>query len=142
MENWFFSLRELEEHRADAESLMAVTLAAYSPGTKTRDSDGVEHTSWTPEGTTNGKASGTSRRQLFPASRTANVGGVERTVIAAGLAIPISAPAPSVGWEYQVTAIGPGVDPDLLGRRYHVVAIPTRNYASSRRMDVVEVPAL
>lgn len=75
-----------------------------------------------------------------PQTRTATVGGVERPVMNGGIHIPISAEAPAVGWQLVVTAVGPASDPALLGRVYEVVESPAKSYATSRRLDVVEIP--
>ena len=78
-------------------------------------------------------------------TRYVNIGGVERPVIDGGLHIPLSAPVPVAseqrgqGWEYEVTALGPADDPALLGRRYLVISVPAKSFATARRLDVVEV---
>jgi len=138
--------RELPELRRQAESLMTLTLAAYSPtGNFTTDPDGYEVPEYTPEGSTFGKVQGTSNKDT--PTRYVTIGGVERPVIEGGLHIPVSAPVPTAGeqrgladgpWEYVVTATG-DADPALLGRRYMVVGVPAKSYATARRLDVVEV---
>lgn len=120
---------------------MTMTLAAYSPGAKTTDADGMETTAWTPRGVTPGKLASQSRRAAYGRAHSETVGGVTRPVLEGGLAIPISSPLPSVGWEYQVTATG-DADPALLGRRFHVTSVPAKSFATARRLDVVEVPGL
>lgn len=126
--------------RADAESLMTLTLTAYSPGGVTVV-DNLEVPGFTPEGTTVGKVQGSSQAQSQPYTRTEVIGGVERPVLEGGLHIPLSAPIPERKWEYQVTAVGPADDPALLGRRYWVASVPAKSYMTARRLDVVEVPA-
>lgn len=130
---------ELPFLRAEAEAMMTLTLAAYSPNGTTTDAGGLEVPAFTYEGSTFGKVQGPSAATADSATRTANVGGVPRQVIAAGLHLPISAPAPTAGWEYEVTAIGPDDDLALLGRRYHVVNSPAKSFATARRLDVAEV---
>jgi hypothetical protein len=126
--------------RATAESLMLDTFAAYSPGGTTTDADGYEIPGFTDEGSTPGKVSGRSR-DSDTNTRTVTVGGVERVVVDGGLHIPLSAPVPAIGWEYQMVTAGPSTDPALVGRRWRVVDVPAKSYATARRLDVVEVTA-
>lgn len=143
--NWFFSPGELAEHRADAESLMTLTLAAYSPNSFTTDADGYQVPAFTPEGSTFGKVQAGSQAGQDTATRNVSIGGVERPVLSGGLHIPISAPVPvageqrGVGWEYVVTGVGSVDDPALLGRRFLVVGVPVKSFATARRLDVIEL---
>lgn len=128
---------------------MTLTLTAYSPtgvGAQ-NETTGVEAPGFANEGTTAGKAQGQSLQQSDAATRMVSVGGVDRPLLSAGLHISISAPVPAAGtphvaggaWEYVVTAVGAADDPALLGRRYRVVNVPAKSFASARRLDVVEV---
>ena len=91
-----------------------------------------------------GKVQAGSRAGGGGATRFVRVGGVELPVMSAGLHIPIGAPVPradeqaGIGWEYVVSAVG-DADPVLLGRRYRVVGVPAKSFATARRLDVVEV---
>lgn len=132
--------------RRAAESLMTLTLTAYSPtGSTTTDVDGYQVPAYAPEGETPGKVQSGTQAGSDGATRYVSIGGVERPVISGGLHIPLSAPVPAAseqrgqGWEYAVTALGPADDPALLGRRYLVVGAPAKSYATARRLDVVEV---
>lgn len=126
--------------RADAESMLTLTLAALSPnGTTTVNS--AEVPAFAAEGSTRGKLAGPSQQSQDAATRTVRVGDVEVPVLSGGLHIPINAPVPEARWEYVVTALGPADDPALLGRRYRVVGVPAKSFATARRLDVVEVPA-
>lgn len=124
---------------------MTLTLTAYSPAATTADPDGFEIPAFTSEGTTLGKVQGSSQAGKDTPSRYVSIGGVDRPVLSAGLHIPIGAPVPvaseqvSVGWEYEVTALGPADDPALLGRRYLVVGVPAKSFATARRLDVIEL---
>ena len=132
----------LPELRAMAESLMTLTLTAYEPGPLVDDEP-----SFTPQGQTFGKVQGGAASIRDTVTRTITVAGVERPVMEGGLHIPITASVPVAGldrgkgWEYEVTAIGPEDDPALLGRRYLVVNVPAKSFATARRLDVVEVPS-
>lgn len=124
---------------------MTLTVAAYSPNGRTTDADGYEVPAFTTGTPTVAKVqSGAQSGQDTPV-RYLTIGGVERPVISAGLHIPISAAVPAAGeergkgWEYLVTAVGPADDPALLGRRYLVVGVPAKSFATARRLDVVEV---
>jgi len=86
--------------------------------------------------------SGQSQQSQDPYTREVTVAGVARPVLQGGLSIPVGATMPAVGWEYQVTAVGASDDPQLKGRRFHVVSVPAKSFATARRLDVVEVPAL
>lgn len=142
---------ELAEHQADAESLMTLELAAYSPtGEKTTDADGYKIPAYADEGTTPGKVQSGSRAGGDTATRYIDVGGVERPVIEGGLHIPLdrfvldglliqASEQRGQAWEFEVFAVGPADDPALLGRRYMVVAAPAKSYATARRLDVIEL---
>lgn len=139
-----FSEQELDDFRAEAESLFLDTFAAFSPNGTTTDADGFEVPAYADEGSTPGKVQGQSSQASDTYSRTVTVGGVERQVLQGGLHIPLSAPVPAagdrgIGWEYVCTAVGPATDPALLNRRYLVVSTPAKSYATARRLDVVEV---
>lgn len=135
----------LPELRAQAESLMTLTLTAYSPN-GWDNVDGKDVLTYNDEGTTPGKVQGTSATGRDSITRTVTVGGVDREIIDGGLHIPLSATVPvsgldrGKGWEYEVTAVGPLDDPVLLGRRYLVTNVPAKSYATARRLDVVLVP--
>lgn len=116
---------------------MTLTLAASSPGGVVVDADLMETRGYTPEGTTPGKLQGSTARDAV--TRSVSVGDVERPVVDEGLHIPLSAPLPKIGWQYEVTAVGPSDDPALLGRRFQVVSVPAKSFATARRLDVVEV---
>jgi hypothetical protein len=126
-----------------AESLMTVTLAAYSPNGTTVVND-QKVPAFASQGTTRGKVSGQSAQATDPYTRMVTIGEVEVPVLQGGLHIPLSSPIPNEQpghqWEYVVTALGPVDDPALLGRRYRVVSVPAKSYATARRLDVVEVP--
>lgn len=135
--------RRLNAFQTQAESLMTLTLAAYEPGGETIV-NGLKVEGYTPKGSTFGKVQGGSSTSKDTVDRYVTVGGVERPVLNGGLHIPISATIPragasGVGWEYQVTAVGPHDDPALLGRRYLIVSVPMKSHATARRLDVVEV---
>lgn len=119
-----------------AEALMLDTFEATA--TERTRVDGFMQDTTVPKGTTRGTVSGRSR-EGDTNTRTAVVGGVERPVIEGGLRIPLGAPVPAIGWEYQLTILGPSTDPALLGRRWRVVDVPAKSYATQRRLDVVEV---
>lgn len=144
--------RELPGLRAAAESLMSLTLAAYSPSGTTTDTDGYQVPAFATEAETSGKVQSGSQAGQDTATRYVSIGGVDRPVLAGGLHIPLAAyvdPILStlsivaseqrgVGWEFEVVAVG-DADPALLGRRYLVVGLPVKSYATARRLDVVEV---
>lgn len=139
-----FTAAELAEHRADAESLMTLTLAAFKPNGFSIES-GYEVPAFLPQGTTAGKGQGGSQATRDTVTRFLTVGGTSLPVLEGGLHIPISAPLPTpgeergIGWEYVVVAVGPADDPALLNKRYLVVSVPVKSFASARRLDVVEV---
>lgn len=125
----------LERGRAAAEALMRDTFTPHSYGwTKV---DGLDVQTWTAKTPTIGKLAGRGGRDTD--TRTVTVGDVERPVIEGGLHIPLGAERPEIGWEYECTAVGPGSDPTLLGRRWRVVDVPAKSHATARRLDVVEV---
>lgn len=135
---WDAIKAELPGLRAAAESSMRDTFAAFSPGGNSVDADGFEVPGFTDEGTTLGKVAGRFRGG-DPSTRTVTIGGVERPVLEGGLHLPVSAVLPEIGWEYECTAVGDESDPALVGRRYRVVDVPAKSYATARRLDVVDV---
>jgi len=137
-----FTPEELAEHQADAESLMQDTFAAFEPtGRAATGPGGMEVTTFTPRGTTKGKAQAGSRQGGDVQTRTVRIGNVELPVIEGGLHIPIGSTVPAVGWEYECTVLGAASDPAMLNRRYRVVGVPAKSWATARRLDVVEVPS-
>lgn len=133
--------------RAAAEREMSLTLTAYSPNGTTTDVDGFQVPAYTNEGSTVGKAQaglGGLGQGSDTSTRFLRIGEVDKPVLSGGLHIPIAAPIPEAGrrgsgWEYLVTAVGASDDPALLGRRYLVVDVPAKSFATARRLDVVEV---
>ena len=133
------SASAVAQGRVAAEAEMADTFAAYSPNGTTTAGSGKKSPAFTSQGSTSGKVQGSSSQKSDTATRTVSVGGVERPVLSGGLHIPISATIPAVGWEYVCTAVGALSDPSLLNRRYRVVDVPAKTYATARRLDVVQV---
>jgi hypothetical protein len=138
--------RDLPDMRRQAESLLTLTLTAYSPAGLVPDADGYKVPSYTPEGATFGKVQGARGKDTT--TRYVRLGDVDRPVLEGGLHIPLGAKVPVAGeqrgqaggaWEYEVTAVGPLDDPALLGRRYMVVNAPAKSFASTRRLDVIEL---
>lgn len=123
----------LESGRRAAEALMVDTFTAYEPGWG--KVDGLDERVDVDQGSTPGRLTG----PRDPASRTVEVGGVERPVIDSGLSIPLSSPAPKIGWEYVCTAVGASSDPENLNRRFRVVGMSAKSHATARRLDIVEV---
>lgn len=128
---------ELPFLRAEAESLMLDDFTAYA--FTTAKVDGLDEQTWVEQDVTRGKVAGRSRQGGDTNTRTVTVGGQQRLVVEGGLHIPLDAELPAIGWEYVCTAVGPSTDPALLGRRWRVVDVPAKSYATARRLDVVEV---
>ena len=124
--------------REAAEREFIDTFTAYEPDGTTTDANGFKQPGFTDRGATPGKVQADTR-QGDTADRFVTVGDAERPVHSGGLHLPIGAPIPAVGWEYECTALGPLSDPSLLGRRWRVVSVPAKTYATARRLDVVEV---
>jgi hypothetical protein len=81
------------------------------------------------EGTTKGKVRGNSLIAHDTSVRMVVVGLVERPVLDGAFHIPISAPMPSIGWEYVCTAAhAASTDPALVGTRWHVVNVPIESH--------------
>ena len=133
----------IDAARRAAESLLTDTFTAYSPNGFTTVGN-LEVQQYTNEGSTPGKTQGGSASTADTATEYVTVGGVRRPIMRGGLHIPISAPVPTagdqgVGWEYACTAVGARSDPSLAGRRYLVVNVPAKSFATARRLDVVEL---
>lgn len=136
--------------QAAAEALMLDTFTAYKPD-GTTPVDGLEVQAYSDKGETLGKIQGqTVGKDTSGGTRV--IGGVERPIITAGLHLPLSAFLDDedglliragdigVGWEFQCTETGTASDPSLVGRRYLVVNVPAKAFATARRLDVVELP--
>jgi hypothetical protein len=124
--------------RMAAEAEYVDTFAAYSPAGTTLDGNGYEVPAFAAQGSTPGKVQA-RKRLVDTTTRMIRVGDVDRPVLEGGLHIPFSAPVPSIGWEYVCTAVGALSDPALLNRRYRVVDVPAKTFATARRLDVVMV---
>lgn len=137
------ALRRLPAMQRRAESLMTLTLTAYAPTVAT--AGGLEKTTLATQGPTPGKVQGTSGTGRDTITRTVVVANVARPVIEGGIQIPIAAPVPvgsedpKKAWVYEVTDVPDPADPALLGRRYMVINVPAKNFATARRLDVVEL---
>lgn len=135
----------LPELQTMALSTMTLTLTAFEPSTETKDADGYTVQGYTNRGDVAGKVQSGSSAGHDTKTRYVRIGEVERPVIEGGLHIPLDAVVPTpgwqqgLGWEYEVTALGDHDDPALLGRRYLVVEVPAKSFATARRLNVVEV---
>lgn len=141
----------LPELQAHALSTMTLTLTAYSPTDEpTTDADGYEVQGYANEGTTPGKVQSGSQAGSDGQTRYVNIGGVDRPVVEGGLHIPldrfifdglliVASEQRGRAWEFEVESVGPADDPALLGRRYMVVGVPAKSFATARRLDVVQV---
>lgn len=134
--------------QAMAESEMTLILAPHTPTvppTYTTDADGYEVPALTAGTPHAGKGQSGSQAGSDTATRYIDIGDTPRPVLTGGLHIPISAPVPlageqrGLGTEYVVNAVGPSDDPALLGKRFLVVAVPVKSFATARRLDVIEL---
>ncbi|HET7689330.1 MAG TPA: DUF6093 family protein [Nocardioidaceae bacterium] len=127
--------------QARAESLMVDEFDAFEPGARGVDAtDGMEKPGYTPQGSTVGKIQ-SHAREGDTQNRYVQVGETERPVLEAALHIPITATVPTpglfgVGWEYECTA---SVEAANVGRRFLVVEVPSKTFATARRLSVVEL---
>lgn len=145
-----FTAAELAEHQADAESLMVLCFQAEVPGMvlddKNRKIPGFE-----PFGAPCiGKIAGSSTAARDTPVRTLRVGAVTRPVLEGGLHLPVGAfvvagvlqivmsEDPAAAWRLRVVGSRLG-DPSMVGRKYQVVGVPAKPWATARRLDVVEV---
>lgn len=101
--------------------------------------DGLDQPTWTERYETPGKIASRSRQGGDTNTRTMTIGDQERPILEGGLHIPLSADIPAIGWELECTAVSGSSDPVLVGRRYRVVDVPAKTFATARRLDVVEV---
>lgn len=127
--------------------MMTLTLTPHVPDpTEVEvDENGYRVPVYEPQDPHPGKVQSSSGRGADSPTRYVSIGGVERPVIEGGLHIPLDAPIPVAseqrgqGWEYLVTAVGAPADAALLDRRYLVVEVPAKSFATARRLDVVEL---
>lgn len=131
--------------QAEAESLMTLTLTPHTPAGTTTDGNGNVIPTYTAGTTHPGKVQAGSQAGSDTATRYVKIGGIACPVLSGGLHVPISAAVPvaseerGIGTEYVVSAVGPMDDPALLNRRFLVVGVPVKSFATARRLDVVEV---
>lgn len=127
---------------------MTLTLTPHSPTvppTYTTDENGYEVPALTAGTPIPGKVQSGSQAGSDTATRYVDIAGTERPVFSGGLHIPITAAVPKageqrgLGTEYVVTAVGPADDPALLNRRFLVVGVPVKSFATARRLDVIEL---
>jgi Family of unknown function (DUF6093) len=123
---------------------MGLTLHWYSPNGTTTTVNRMEVPGFDDRGTTPGKVRALPR-EGDTVTRMVMVGGTERPVLNGTIHVPLSAfVGPTgltltVGWECVVDSCSPNDDPALVGRRYRIVEVPAKSYATARRMDAVEV---
>lgn len=124
-----------------AESLFLDEFDAFEPGAQAvAATDGMEKPGYTARGSTPGKFQ-SHAREGDTQTRYVKVGETERPVLEGALHIPIRATLPTaglfgVGWEYECTA---SVDAANVGRRFLVVEVPSKTFATARRLSVVEL---
>lgn len=134
--------------QAMAEGLMTLEVTPYAPkpgGGTEKDEHGYDVPAFDEQPPHAAKVQAASSSGKDSHTRYVKVAGVDRPVIEGGLHIALSDPVPVAseqrgkGWEYEVTGLGPVDDPALLGKRYLVVWVPVKSYATARRLDVVEL---
>lgn len=123
--------------RAQAESLMTLTLDWYEPTGGVTVVDGIEALAFTARGSTPGKLQ--RRANAGETPREVRVGGTTRPVLEDALHVPVDGLLPAEGWECVIAEADGPVDPSLTGRRFRVVGVPAKSFATARRLDVVEV---
>lgn len=130
----------LPELRRQAEALMTDSGVMCRPtGRTAQNADGEEEQVYEDVFASPCKIQGPSTASRDTASRTVNIGGVDRPVIEGGLHIPVDKPATEHGWVFELTRVGALSDIRLLGKKYMVVNDPVKSNATARRIDVVEV---
>lgn len=123
---------QLLESRADAESLMLDTCTIGDLGDPVTDPDtGEVTTPLVPE------YDGRCKVQTWEAQESnPEAGGAVLTVQRYAVHIPVGSYTPEIG---HVVEIGTaGMDPNLAGRRYRVVALLHKTLATAYRLGVLE----
>ena len=122
--------------RRAAERMMTDTCAVrYPTGTSTPDPDtGTEAPDYADRFTSKCKV---QARNLQ--ARQEEVGGRTATTVSVELHLPIDAPAVEVGDVCEIAAVGALSDPQMLGRKFRVVAPVAKSFATARRLDVEEM---
>jgi hypothetical protein len=87
------------------------------------------------------KVSVGSLGSLIPTSKELQAGGREVTQLRLILYLPMDAPEFLPNDVVEITAIGEGSDPSLLGRKMRVVAPVGQTFATQRRFSVEEILA-
>lgn len=137
-----FTPAEIEEFRADAESLHQDTFSVHEP--IVANVGGMKQATYNDRTPVKGKIQSGGVNARDTSTRSVRVGDVELTVVSAGLHISMAAEVPvagdiGIGWEYEMTAAGPSTDPSLIGSRWLVVGSPSKSWATARRLDVVRL---
>lgn len=123
---------------------MTLSVRAYSPAWGLLPS-GLEGVVYTDQGTSRAKLQSRAGGAAGDTGhRMVRVGGTDRPVLEGALHLPLAAPVPvpgdvGTGWEFAVEAVGAGDDPALLNKRFLVVSVPVKSFATARRLDVVEL---
>jgi hypothetical protein len=130
---------ELDELRADAESLMVDTIAFRRRTGRTAQNEqtGREEPVYSDLFTSPCEVTGRTQGEVT--GRTVTVGGVERVVLEGGVNIPVDAGELKAGDEGVITAVAATTDATVLGNTYRVVGFGGRTWATKRRLDVVEL---
>jgi hypothetical protein len=74
-------------------------------------------------------------------AREAEAGGRTAITVRVELHLPVSAPAVERGDVWEVTAVSPLSDRQLIGRKFVVIAPVGKSFATARRLEVEEVVA-
>jgi len=135
---------QLLESRADAESLMLDTCTIGDPGDPVTDPDTGEVTtplvvkypdpSWPDD---HPRKHGPCKIQgLDPQELNPEAGGATLTVQRYRVDVPVGSFVPAVGDVVEVVTAR--LDPNLIGRRYRVVALLHKSFATAYRLAVEE----
>lgn len=120
--------------RRMAESLMLDTCTIVRLGTPVTDADG-DVTMPAPTQVYSGKA----KVQTYEAQESnPEAGGATLTVQRYALHIPVGSYVPEIG--HLATIAASALDPNMVGRKYRVVALLHKSLATAYRLGVEEVP--
>lgn len=125
---------QLLESRADAESLMLDTCTIGTLGAPVTDPVTDVVTTPLESSLYTGKA---KVQGLDPQEGNPEAGGATLTVQRYRVDIPVGSYAPKIGHVVEITAAR--LDPNLVGRRYRVVALLHKTMATAYRLGVEEV---
>lgn len=132
---------DIDVLRGDAGTTHTTTCRVEDPtGNSAQDPvTGLEEPTYETAFTSLCAVRGPSATTHEPVAQTVEIGGIRRTVIKAGIELPVTDDELKPKQRIVITTLGPRDDPALLGKKFIIVGFTGTSNEVVRPVDVVEV---